>query len=64
MLEFVPESAIISLFDTVDDLTEYCIADNQQKAVIIRELVARLIKESGYSPDSINTLPIVILNCL
>jgi hypothetical protein len=53
MFEFVPESAILSLFDNVDDLTEYCIADNQQKAVIIRELVDRLIKEGKSVPGMV-----------
>jgi len=53
MIKFVSESAILSLFDTVDALTEYCIADNQQKAVIIRELVDRLIKEGKSVPGMV-----------
>ena len=53
MFETLSESAILSLFDNVDDLADYCIADNQQKAVILGELVARLTKEGKSIPGMV-----------
>ena len=45
-----PESFILSLFDTVDDLTAYCMADNEQKEVIAEALLAWLQAEGKAVP--------------
>lgn len=45
-----PESFILSLFDTVDDLTAYCMADNTQKEVIAEKLLAKLQNEGKNIP--------------
>ncbi len=36
-----PEAAILSLFDTVAALTDYCMATNEQKDRIIKELLEK-----------------------
>ena len=45
-----PESFILSLFDDIDDLTDYCLADNAQKDVIAEKLLAKLQDEGKSIP--------------
>ncbi len=45
-----PESYILSLFDNVDDLTTYCMADNAQKDIIAENLLAKLQDEGKSIP--------------
>lgn len=53
MAVFFPESFVLSLFDNIDDLTDYCMADNQQKAEIIKKVVDRLTQEGKSIPGMI-----------
>ena len=45
-----PESYILSLFDNIDDLTAYCMADNEQKDAIAEKLIAKLQEEGKSIP--------------
>ena len=49
-----PEAAILSLFDTVAALTDYCMATNEQKDRIVKELIEER-KDTGI-PGMICTL--------
>lgn len=45
-----PESFVLSLFDNIDDLTAYCMADNAGKQVIAESLIAKLQNEGNGVP--------------